>query len=253
MTGMILAAGLGTRLRPLTDNTPKAMVPVAGRPLVDYALDTLLAAGITDVVINLHHFGEQIRGHLGDGSDRGARIRYSEEHPLLDSGGGILRVRPMLGEGAFVTINADTIVDVELAEVLRFHEQHQALATLVLRKDADMDQFGVIRTDGEGRVRGFLDSRDPSVEGVLEPWMSTGVQVLEPEVFDFMPAGGVFSITRQTYPRMVVAGERVFGYIFKGRWLTVGTPEELELAELALAGQAAGRLGSIGGERAAEN
>jgi len=227
---MILAAGEGRRLRPLTERVPKALVEVGGRPLVDYAIETVARSGIDDVIVNLHHLGDRIRDHLGDGSRFGVRVRYSEELRLLGSGGGIVHARAFLGDEAFVTLNADTIIEIDLRQLVAAHRANGAAATLVLRKDPRMQEYGVIALEPSGRVGAFLDHRRPGASADLEPYMYTGVQVLEPSVFDFMPAEGAFSITSVTYPAMLDAGAAVFGYPFDGRWLTVGTPEELARA-----------------------
>jgi NDP-sugar pyrophosphorylase family protein len=234
---MILAAGEGRRLRPLTETVPKALVEVGGKPLIEYAVETLARCGIRDVIVNLHHLGERIRAHLGDGERWGVRLRYSEEQVLLGSGGGIVHARTLLGDERFVTLNSDTIVDVDVAEVVRAHEAARATATLVLRKDPRMEEFGVIAVERDGRIGKFLRHERPGASLPLEPYMYTGVQVLEPRVFDFMPDAGAFSITEQTYPRMLAAGERLFGVPFAGRWITVGTPAELEHARKVLEGK----------------
>ena len=129
---MILAAGRGTRLRPLTDTVPKPLVEVAGRRLIDYALDTVARSGIRDVVINVHHFADAVRAAVGDGGDRGLHVEFSVETELLDSGGGILAARPLLGGATVVTLNADTIVDVDLGELVRWHRRRAAIATLLV-------------------------------------------------------------------------------------------------------------------------
>ncbi len=234
VTAMILAAGLGTRLRPLTDRVPKPLVEVAGRPLIDYALDTVRRAGITRVVVNVHHFGDAVRAYLGNGSRFGCEVYYSVEETLLDTGGGIRHARHLLEGDTFVTLNSDTIVDVDLADALAFHREHEATATLVLREDPNAAAFGVIRTEADGRVAQFLDHVRPGAGAVARSLMYTGVQVLEPRVLEYMTEPGPFSITRETYPAMLGAGEPIYGYPFAGRWLTVGTPEELERAERKL-------------------
>jgi NDP-sugar pyrophosphorylase family protein len=231
---MILAAGEGRRLRPLTETLPKALVEVGGRPLIEYALDAVTRSGIDDVIVNLHHHGEQIRRHLGDGARFGARIRYSEETTLLGSGGGIVHARALLGDEPFVTLNADTIVDVDLRAVVRFHESKRAIATLVLRKDPRMSEYGIIQTLPGGLIGRFLKHARPNAAGAMEAFMYTGVQVLDPAIFRYMPGEGAFSITEATYPRMLAADEPVFGYPFEGTFITVGTPDELENARRAL-------------------
>jgi len=237
---MILAAGEGRRLRPITDTVPKALVEVGGRPLIEYSMATIRRAGISEVIVNLHYLGSSIRERLGDGSRYGLRIRYSEEEPLLGSGGGIAHARAFLEGKTFVTLNADTIIDIELERVIDFHRSRNALATMVLRKDAQMESFGVIRTDSDGRIAKFLNHLRPDLgesptEGRrLEPYMYTGVQVFEPRVFDYLGPTGSYSVTETTYPRMLAAGEKLYGYEFRGTWITVGTPDELEAADSTL-------------------
>jgi NDP-sugar pyrophosphorylase family protein len=220
MRAMILAAGLGTRLRPLTNTAPKALVPVAGRPLIEYSLLFLRSQGITEVVINLHHFGEKIRAALGDGSLYGMRIFYSPEDPILETGGGIKNAQSLLGGETFVVANCDTIIDLNLHEALEFHRHKQAVATLVLRPDPDVDQYGVLQINDQGRIRRIRE-HVLAVSESLSSYMFTGLQILEPRVFDFMPEVKPFSTTRETYPCMMQAGEPLFGFVHAGPWMVV--------------------------------
>jgi len=225
MRAMILAAGFGTRLRPLTDRTPKPLVPVAGFPMIAYPLTLLRAAGIKEVVINLHHLGEQIREALGDGSRYGVSIEYSVEDPILDTGGAIRKARSFLDRGTFVVLNSDMICDLDLSEAIAHHRRHGALATMVLRPDPEAARYGVIEIDAETRIRRFL-GRPEHVEGPLTPLMFSGIHVFEPAVFDYM-AEGHFSITRQTYPAMLEKNSPLYGYVFRGYWRVVDTHDGL--------------------------
>lgn len=237
VVAMILAAGRGERLRPLTDRIPKPLVEVGGRPLIEYAIDCVRRAGIAHVVVNLHHLGSMIRNHLGDGARFGISIDYSEEDPVQETGGGIRDARRFLDGHTFVTLNSDTIVDVDLQAVLDFHRRKGAAATLVLRKDPRMDRFGVIATEADGRIGAFLQHRRAHCREPLEPFMYTGVQVLEPVAFEYLAEEGPFSITKVAYPRMLAAGMPLFGYPYTGRWITVGTPQELADAQQLLGGK----------------
>jgi mannose-1-phosphate guanylyltransferase len=235
---MVLAAGQGTRLRPLTDGMPKALVPVAGRPMIEYALLLLRHYGVRDIVINLHHLGEQIEARLGDGRSLGLTIRYSKEPELLDTGGGLLKAEEFLNDGSFIVINTDALIDVNLAALIGFHESSGAAATLVLRADPRADEFGSMDIDNSGRIIRFLDSKAP-VEPADEvrKLMFTGVQILEPRIFEHMRVHGVrrkFSTTRDTYPRMLGAGERLYGFVFEGFWQDLGTPARIREAEREL-------------------
>ncbi len=217
---MILAAGFGTRLQPLTNTVPKALVPVAGRPLIEYGLLFLRSQGVTEVVINLHHLGEKIRTALGDGSLYGMQIFYSVEENLLETGGGVKNAQPLLDGDTFVVVNCDAIFDLDLQEVLRFHRQQQATATLVLRPDPEAAAYGLVETDRRGRIR-RLRGNPPEVSEPLSAYMFTGLQILEPRVFDFMPELRPFGTTKETYPRMIAEDAPIYGFVHTGPWLVV--------------------------------
>jgi len=237
MKAMVLAAGQGTRLRPITDGMPKALVPVAGRPMIEFALLLLRRHGVRDIVINLHHFGAQIEKYLGDGRRFDVNIGYSHETELLDTGGGLLKAKAFLQDDTFIVINTDALIDVDLAVVLNDHRKNNAAATLVLRPDADADRYGSIDIGADGRICRFLEHRSPQPPvGTVRKLMFTGVQILEPRIFDYMDGGGLkkFSTTRETYPRMLGAGERLYGYCFEGFWQDLGTTERIGEAELKL-------------------
>ncbi len=230
----MLAAGLGTRLRPRTLDRPKALVELGGRPLITYGLALLRRHGIQDVVINLHHHGAALVSALGDGSRFGVRIEYSHEDPLLDTGGAIKNAASLLAhEPDFLVLNADTVSDVPLDALIRAHRERDAAATLVLRSDPDQTRYGLIEVDTERRVRRFLGA-PADVTVPLTPYMFAGVHVLSSRVFDFMPSQATFSITRQTYPAMVEAGELLQGFVFDGFWHVIDRETDLQRAETAL-------------------
>lgn len=235
---MVLAAGQGTRLRPMTDSLPKALVPVAGRPMIEYPLLLLRHYGIREIIINLHHFGAQIETRVGDGRSLGLKITYSREAELLDTGGGLLKAKPFLDAGTFIVMNTDVLIDVNLAELIALHRQARAAATLVLRPDVHADAYGSIDIDRHGRICRFLDSTAPAEpEGATRKLMFTGVQILEPRVFDYMALAGAaekFSTTKHTYPRMLVNGEALFGFCFDGFWQDLGTLQRIKEAEKSL-------------------
>lgn len=239
MKAMVLAAGLGTRLRPLTNDRPKALVDVCGRPLITYNLALLRHFGITDVVVNLHYHGDAIRAALGDGSKLGLTIAYSPEDPLLDTGGGIKHAQALLGGDEFLVLNSDTIIDLPLDGVIASHRATGAIATLVLRRDPEQARYGEIEVDRTQRVRRFL-GRPWVVNEPLAAYMFAGVHVVSPEIFRFMPAGGAFSITHHTYPAVLAAGAGLYGFPFAGFWRVIDTPADRdrtahEVAALRLA------------------
>jgi NDP-sugar pyrophosphorylase family protein len=235
---MVLAAGQGTRLRPATEIKPKALIPVAGRPMIEYPLLLLRHYGIREVIINLHHFGEQIESRLGNGNALGLKISYSSEQELLDTGGGLLKAKSFLQEGAFIVINTDALIDLNLATLIDFHGKMNSAATLVLRADARADEYGSMEIDADGRICRFLDSKAPlAPAGATRKLMFTGVQILDPKVFEHMDDNSTmrkFSTTKHTYPRMLLGGERLFGFYFDGFWQDLGTPARIREAELKL-------------------
>lgn len=235
MKAMVLAAGQGTRLRPLTDTLPKALVPVAGRPMIDYPLLLLRHYGIGEVIINLHHLGEKIESYLGDGARFGLKISYSREAQLLDTGGGLLKAKPFLADDAFLVINTDVLIDLNLAELIAYHRRKKASVTLVLRADENADGYGSIDIDSRGKICRFLKTKSPHPPaGATETLMFTGVQILDPRVFDFMddkPKPRKFGTTTETYPRMLTAGEALYGFRFDGFWQDLGTPERIRFVE----------------------
>ncbi len=227
MRAMVLAAGRGERLRPLTDTLPKPMIPVAGKPLIFYTLAYLKNCGVEEVVVNLHHLGERIQAYVGDGRQWGLRVFYSREGRLLGTGGGIQKAAPHLIGGSFLVMNADILVDLDLHDVFRFHRENHAAVTMVLRRDPEAERYGVIETDGYGLVRQVL-GRLPVRSGPWNRLMFTGVHVLEPEVFSYMEQRqDSFSII-DVYLDMLRTGERIMGYEMKGFWTDLGTRARYE-------------------------
>jgi NDP-sugar pyrophosphorylase family protein len=225
-TALILAAGFGTRLRPITNETPKALVEIGGRPMIEYPIRMLAAAGVQRFVINLHHLGDLIRNTLGDGRRFGVRIDYSPESSILETGGAIRHARPLLGTEQFIVANCDALIDVNVPALCEMHRQKNALATLVVRKDPDAHRYGPLDLDRTGRIRRFL-GHPKEIETALETFMFCGVHVLSTEIFDWMPPEEVFSITQDVYARAHRANRPLFGFQHKGYWRDPGTLESL--------------------------
>ncbi|MHC6223655.1 N-acetylmuramate alpha-1-phosphate uridylyltransferase MurU [Pseudomonas sp. X10] len=222
MKAMILAAGKGERMRPLTLHTPKPLVPVAGVPLIEYHLQALAQAGFTEVVINHAWLGQQIEGHLGDGSRWGLSIRYSAESEPLETGGGIFKALPLLGDSPFLLVNGDVWTDYDFS-LLR--APLVGLAHLVLVDNPDHHGRGDFRLE-EGKVS--------DTDGSGQTLTFSGISVLDPALFaDCQP--GAFKLApllRQAMAHGQVSGER-----YAGRWVDVGTLERLAEVERLLAGR----------------
>jgi NDP-sugar pyrophosphorylase family protein len=227
---MVLAAGRGTRLAPLTDTTPKPLLPVAGRPFIEHILDFLAAGGVADVVVNLHHLGQQIPDCLGDGARFGLRIRYSWEDPILDTGGGIKRAQPLLGGEPFVVVNGDSLLELRLSAILDYHAARDGVATMAVRPDPDAARYGLVELDAEDRVR-RITGRPQGASALLRGFMFPGLHVLEPAIFDWMEPEVPFSVTRTTYPRLLEADVPVYGFVTDARWVNIDTPGALAAAD----------------------
>ena len=226
---MILAAGLGTRLRPLTDRIPKPLLPVAGRPMIDYTLAWVAAAGIRQVMINLHHMGDRIRQTVG--RERfGLEISYSEEPVILGTGGGLKRVERFFTDSPFLVVNADVLTAVDPQAVIRAHLATQPLATLVVRRDPDVAAYGALGIDRDGRIHRFL-GRGPQPSPSLEDVMFTGIHVVDPRVLAYLPAAGAFSPITDAYIAIVERGAPLMGYLTDAPWIDIGTPERYRQAQ----------------------
>ncbi len=232
---MVFAAGQGQRLRPLTEKLPKALVLVAGRPMIEYPLLLLRHYGVREIIINLHYLGEKIEEYLQDGEKLGLKIIYSREERLLDTGGGLLQAKSFLEDDSFIVINSDVIIDLPLAALLAEHQRHSATATLVLRPDPDADRYGAIEISDNLRIQKFLAHKGPTsgAAGTLTKLMFTGVQILEPRIFEYLQqeTTAAFGITRTTYPRMLIHGETLYGFPFEGYCQDLGTIERIQEAE----------------------
>ncbi len=214
MKAMLLAAGFGTRLFPLTLDRPKPALPVLGRPLIAYGVEYLARFGCRDLVVNLHYRGEAIVAALGDGTAFGCRIAYSyESDAILGTGGALDHAKSLLNPTeTFVVMNGKLITTIDLQAALTTHRRQQALATLILKPNLRRERFSVVEVDAAGAIRGFApppeaDAPDPP------PLFFTGIQILEPEIFDYIPRAQFSHTTTDVYPRAIADGQRVIAHV----------------------------------------
>jgi mannose-1-phosphate guanylyltransferase len=187
MRAMILAAGLGTRLRPITYEMPKPLVPVLNRPVMEHIVELLARHGFTQVIANLHWFPDLVRDRFGDGSRFGIELSYSQEEVLLGTAGGVGNAAEFLGD-VFLVISGDALTDIDLAAMREFHASHQGIATLATRRVAHTSQFGVVITGPDGRVQGFQEKPDPAE--ALSDLANCGIYMFRAEIFDYFPPPG---------------------------------------------------------------
>ena len=230
MKAMVLAAGLGERMRPLTLIRAKPALPVLNRPLIHWTLERLRRAGVTDVVINLHHLPRTVRVAVGDGRRFGLCVRYSFEREILGTGGGPRKVRRWLGDEPFLLVNGDVIFDFDLRELCARHRRSGACATLALKANPDPRRYPSVVTGPGGRVRALRGLPRPA-RGTLS--LFTGVQVLDPALLERLPPGPSDSV-RDLYAPLIDAGARLRGVRVRGAWYDLGDPSLYLASQIAL-------------------
>lgn len=227
MRALVLSAGYGERLRPLTEKIPKPLLEAGGRPLIHYPLLMLRHAGIADVAINVHHLGAQIERALGRGEALGLRITYSPEPALLGTGGPLLVLRDYFAKEPFVLLNCDTILGLDLPRMIEFHRDRAPLATFALRDGGDPDAYSRIEIDAGGRIRrmrllrgrarGEFDDYPaeipPEMAAALKPYMYCGAMVCEPAVLEMLPKTPPFSLMGGLFAPIAAQAMPLCGYL----------------------------------------
>lgn len=226
---VILASGEGVSLRPFTYEIPKPLIPVNGRPLLEYTIDLLRRHEITSIVITVSHLAEKIKQHFGDGSAFGVRITYIHEPKTSGTGGALAAARSALHDSPFLMLYGDVLLDLDLTEFLQSHSQQKAaVGTLALTSVADPSAFGAVKMRGN-RIVEF--SEKPSVSRDVSRLVFAGVGGFSPSVFEFFPARhrGKLSLEKDIFPQLIKQG-RLYGYPFEGQWFDVSTPESYAAA-----------------------
>lgn len=248
MRAMILAAGYGTRLWPLTADRTKPAIPFLGRPLVGYVAEYLASFGVSEIMVNLHHRPESVREALGDGNRFGVSLSYIDEPVILGTSGALDNARDFLEAETFVVVNGKIVTDINLARALETHKRTNALATLVLRPNRARERYSVVEvTDGlvtsfggmppaitsDNANGGGVDGHDIS-ESV--PLMFTGIQILDPRIFEYIPRNVFSHSTSDVYPKAIANGERIAAHVAEGTWYELSTIQrylDVSLAMLA--------------------
>ena len=221
---ILLVGGFGTRLMPLTRNTPKPMLTVAGIPVTEHQLIMAKAAGIKEIVLATSYLSDVFTPYFGDGSQWGMSIKYAVEKEPLGTGGAIRNAAQLLeSQESVVVLNGDVLSSHDLAEQIRQHEAHDADVTLHLTEVDDARAFGCVPTDAQGRVTAFLEKMDNPVTNQI----NAGCYVFNPRVMASIPLDTVVSVERETFPRLVSSGAKIYGYLENSYWLDIGTPKAL--------------------------
>ncbi len=223
MKAVVMAGGSGSRLRPLTINRPKPMVPLVNKPVVVHILELLKRHGITDVVLTLQYMAEDIQDYLGDGSTLGMNVQYSVEELPLGTAGSVKQAQALLDD-TFIVVSGDAVTDIDLSKVIAFHKAKEAMATIALYRVANPLEYGVVITDDDGRVRQFQEK--PSWGEVVSDTVNTGIYVLEPQVLDYFAPETNFDFSKDLFPMLLANDDPMYGYVAEGYWCDVGNIAE---------------------------
>jgi mannose-1-phosphate guanylyltransferase len=221
---MVMAAGLGTRLRPLTYEVPKPLVPVANRPIMEHILALLRRQGLREVIANLHWFPDTIRERFGDGSRQGIELTYSYEEDLLGTAGGVRNVSDFFGGEPFLVMAADALTDIDLAGLSAAHDANGGMATLAVKRVANVSEFGVVIAGSDGRIQGFQEKPDPAE--ALSDLASCMIYVLDPEIFDYFPDRPVVDFALDVFPALLENDVPFHVHEIDAYWNDVGTLRE---------------------------
>jgi mannose-1-phosphate guanylyltransferase/phosphomannomutase len=222
MKAVIMAGGEGTRLRPLTSNCPKPMLPLANKPMMEHIITLLKRHGIDEIVVTVAFLANQIRTYFGDGSEFGVKMVYATEDQPLGTAGSVRNAMDVLDE-RFLVISGDVLTDIDLAKILAFHEEKGAMATIGLSAVENPLEFGIVITRDDGSIERFLEK--PTWGQVFSDTINTGIFVLEPEIFDFIPPDRPVDFSSEVFPALLEAGKPLYGAVAEGYWEDVGTLE----------------------------
>jgi mannose-1-phosphate guanylyltransferase / phosphomannomutase len=227
MKAVVMAGGEGTRLRPLTSNQPKPMVPIVGKPCMEHIVELLRNHGFEDIVVTLAFMPQAIRSYFGAGEAHGVTIRYSVEESPAGTAGSVKLAEGALDE-PFLVISGDALCDIDLGELVRFHQEKEALVTIALKSVDNPLEFGIVVTDAEGRIERFLEK--PSWGQVFTDTINTGVYVLDPEVLRHVPTDRPFDFSKELFPLLLEMGKPLYGYVADGYWQDIGNLDQYRQA-----------------------
>jgi NDP-sugar pyrophosphorylase family protein len=235
MKALLLAAGRGERLRPLTDTTPKCMLSFEGKPLLEHWIDKLRLFGIRELVINVHHLPETIVDHFGSGDRWNMQIQYSREPELLGTSGALRRVKTQFEDERFLVIYADNQSTCWLADIVEFHDQRGGVATMSVCWIEDPRSCGIVGFDAQGRIKRFFEK--PAAEQIFSHYINAGIYVFEPAVLDYIPNGGASDFSRDVFPRMLASGVPLYAFAYDGYVLKFDTFEDWKKSEAIVANE----------------
>ena len=228
MKAMILAAGVGSRLDPLTRNIPKPMVPIVNKPVMEHIVEMLAKNGFKEIMVNLHYLGDQITEHFGDGKPWGVKIHYSPEDRLWGDAGSVKRCEDFFDDDTFVVVGGDDLADMDLTRLMRFHKEKKALATIALSLVDDASEYGIALLNDRGRITRFLEK--PKGEVIFSNSANTGVYVFDRQIFELIPKGVRYGFGDNLFPMLLEQRTRFYGYLTSSYWKDVGNLRQYQEA-----------------------
>lgn len=249
MKAMILAAGKGTRVRPITYTIPKPMIPIFQKPVMEFLLELLKQHGVSEIMVNVSHLAEEIEGYFRDGQRFGVQIAYSFEGRVVDgalmgeaigSAGGMRKIQDFspFFDDTFIVLCGDALIDLDLTEAVKWHREKGSIATVIMKEvpRSEVSSYGVVVTDAEDRILSFQEK--PSVETALSTSINTGIYIFEPEVLNYIPSGQEFDIGGQLFPKLVEVGAPFYGKSMNFEWVDIGkVPDYWQAIRGVLAGE----------------
>jgi mannose-1-phosphate guanylyltransferase/phosphomannomutase len=227
MKAVVMAGGEGTRLRPLTSNQPKPMVPIVGKPCMEHILELLKQHGFEDVIVTVAFLPQAIRSYFGDGENLGLQIEYSVEESPLGTAVSVRHASDRLDD-TFLVISGDALCDIDLGKIVEFHREKGAAVTIGLKSVENPLEFGIVVTDENGKVERFLEK--PSWGQVFSDTINTGIYVLEPEVLRHIPTDRPYDFSKELFPLLLEMGRPIYGYVCEGYWQDIGNLDQYRQA-----------------------
>ncbi|MDD4179782.1 MAG: NDP-sugar synthase, partial [Candidatus Margulisbacteria bacterium] len=239
MKAVIIAGGMGTRLRPLTYNTPKPIVPVANVAFIVHQIELLKQHGVKEIILNLHYLSEKIMAELGDGRKYGVKLDYSIETAPLGTAGAVKNAEQFFDDDPLIVFNGDALTDINISQLVQYHKKKKAKVTLTLTRVEDPTAYGVILLDEEGKVSRFVEK--PSWEQLATlsthgptDTINAGIYIIDPKVFNDVPKGVEYSFERQLFPSLLEKNAPIYGYISDRYWIDIGKPSQYRQAHEAI-------------------
>jgi len=220
MKAMILAAGVGSRLDPLTRNLPKPLVPIVNKPVMEHIVELLARHGITEIMVNLHYHGDLIQDYFGDGSKWGVSLSYSPEDQLWGDAGSVKRCEDFFDE-TFLVVGGDDLSDMDIGRLVKQHQENKATCTIALSLVDDPAEYGIVLLNEKGKITRFFEK--PKGEIIFSNMANTGVYVFEPEVFELIPRGVMYGFGHNVFPQFLERKRRFYGYLTSSYWRDVGS------------------------------